>query len=65
MFTFLNLVLQFVINASDPHQACTLAHRDPDVAGTYYLYCSQMSPDGIELISVGRFIPDVPRTHKS
>jgi hypothetical protein len=58
MSAFLNLVLQFVISASDPHQACELSHRDPDVAGTYYLYCSQMSPDGIELISVGRFISD-------
>lgn len=58
MSTFLNLVLQFVLNASDPHQACELSHRDPGMPGTYYLYCSQTMPDGMEIVQVGKFVPD-------
>jgi hypothetical protein len=58
MLSILNAVFQFVVSASDPTWSCELTHRDPDIAGTYYLYCSQMSPDGVELITVGRFISD-------
>lgn len=58
MLSILNAIFQFILSASDPHQACEITHRDPGVAGTYYLYCSQKSPDGVELITVGRFVSD-------
>ena len=60
MLTILNIVLQFVIRASDPSWACELSHRDPGMPGTYYLYCAQTTPSGGEVISVGRFVPDAP-----
>ncbi len=58
MITLLSAIIQFALQAADPSWSCALTHRDPYVAGTYYLYCSQMSPDGVELITVGRFISD-------
>lgn len=58
MLTLLSALFQFAVNLSDPSQTCSLTHREPYVAGTFYLYCSQMSPDGVEMITVGRFIPD-------
>ena len=58
MLSLLSIVLQFVVTASDPHWACEVAHRDPGTPGTYYLYCSQTTPDGIELVQVGRFVSD-------
>jgi hypothetical protein len=60
MPSILKILLQFALAASSPHATCELVHRDPDVAGTYYLYCSQSEPDGTEMISVGRFISDAP-----
>lgn len=59
MLTVIAIVVQFLVSLTDPQQMCEVTHRDPDVAGTYYLYCAQMSPDGIELVTVGRFISDV------
>lgn len=56
--SFLSILFQFILQINDPSWSCSLTHRDPGVAGTYYLYCVQMSPDGVELISVGRFISD-------
>jgi hypothetical protein len=64
MIAILNAVLQFALHVNDPSWKCEVSHRDPGVAGTYYLYCSQWTADGVELIDVGRFIPDVPRHHK-
>jgi hypothetical protein len=58
MLTLISAMFQFVVQASDPSWSCSVTHRDPYVAGTYYLYCSQMSHDGVELITVGRFISD-------
>lgn len=58
MLTLLSAFLQFTLQASDPSWSCSLIHRDPYVAGTYYLYCSQMTPDGVEIATVGRFISD-------
>ena len=58
MLSILSALFQFIVNTSDPHQTCEVVHRDPGVPGTYYLYCSQMSPDGVELITVGHFISD-------
>jgi len=58
MLSILSAVFQFVVNASDPTWSCELAHRDPYVAGTFYLYCSQMTLDGVEIATVGRFISD-------
>ena len=58
MLSMLSAIFQFAIAATDPSWSCSLTHRDPGIAGTYYLYCSQMSPDGVELITVGRFISD-------
>ena len=57
MITFLNALVHFVITASDPSWSCKITHRDPDVAGTYYLYCAKME-NGVELVQVGRFISD-------
>lgn len=58
MLTLFSALVHFIVTASDPSWSCKLTHRDPDLAGTYYLYCSKMSPDGVELIQVGRFISD-------
>jgi hypothetical protein len=58
MFSLLSLVLQFVVTAGNPHWSCEVTHRDPGMAGTYYLYCSQTTPDGIELVQVGSFVSD-------
>jgi len=58
MLSIVTALFHFILNATDPHQACEIAHRDPGVAGTYYLYCSQKTPDGVELITVGRFVSD-------
>jgi hypothetical protein len=58
MLAILRIILQFVVTASDPSWSCEVAHRDPGVAGTYYLYCAQTTPDGIELVQVGHFISD-------
>jgi len=55
------VLVQFALQASDPHWACTLAHRDPAVAGTYYLYCSQTAADGEEVATVGKFLSDAKR----
>jgi len=64
MLSLLTALFHFVLTASDPHQACTVAHRDPHVAGTYYLYCSQVI-GGVEVVDVGAFVPDVKRPHKA
>lgn len=56
----ISIIFQFFITASDPRWSCELTHRDPNVAGTYYFYCSSMAPDGVELIQVGSFISDAP-----
>ena len=58
MLHLISIVFHFVATASDPSWLCKLTHRDPNVAGTFYLYCSKMTPDGIELVQVGRFISD-------
>jgi hypothetical protein len=58
MLSLLSVVFHFAALAADPHWTCELEHRDPGIAGTYYMYCSQMSPDGVELIDVGHFISD-------
>ena len=58
MLSLISILFQYVVTASDPNWSCDLTHRDPGVAGTYYFYCSQMTPDGVELIQVGRFISD-------
>ena len=58
MLHLISIFFHFVATASDPSWSCKLTHRDPDVAGTFYLYCSQMTPDGVELVQVGRFISD-------
>jgi hypothetical protein len=64
MLSLVSALLHFILIASDPSWSCASSHRDPGVAGTYYLYCSQVSPEGVELIDVGRFIPDVPRARR-
>ena len=58
MITLFSALLHFVLLANNPHWTCAVTHRDPDVAGTYYLYCEQTMPDGVELIDVGHFISD-------
>jgi hypothetical protein len=58
MLSLLSAAFHFALLAVNPHWTCEGVHRDPGVAGTYYLYCSQVSPDGVELIDVGHFISD-------
>jgi hypothetical protein len=58
MLSIVTALFHFILNAVDPHQTCEITHRDPGVAGTYYLYCAQQAPDGVELITVGRFVSD-------
>ena len=59
MITLLNTFFQFVVTASDPSWSCELTHRDPGVAGTFYFYCAQTTPDGVRLVQAGRFISDI------
>ena len=54
----LSIIFQFLTTAADPTWSCEVTHREPDLAGTFYFYCSKMSPDGVEMIQVGRFISD-------
>lgn len=57
MLSLLTSLFHFTLQASDPTWSCSLTHRDPNVAGTYYLYCARVE-DGVEMITVGRFIAD-------
>jgi len=61
---WISIVVQFALKANDPHWACEVTHRDPGTAGTYYLYCAQ-STSGIEVVSVGTFVPDAKSTQKA
>jgi hypothetical protein len=58
MLTLISAVFQFAMQYADPSWSCELTHREPYVAGTFYLYCSQMTPDRVEIATVGRFISD-------
>ena len=58
MLSFLSAFFHFAITASNPSWTCELTHRDPGVKGTFYLYCSQIAPDGVELVDVGHFVSD-------
>lgn len=64
MLSLLSALVQFTLHLGDPQWSCQAVHRDPGVAGTYYLYCSQMSPDGVELVDVGRFVSDAKAARK-
>jgi hypothetical protein len=58
MLKLISIVFHFVATASDPSWSCQLTYREPNVAGTFYFRCSKMTPDGVELVQVGRFISD-------
>lgn len=58
MITFLRVMFQFALNVSNPQWTCELAHRDPGAHATMLLYCTETTPDGIEIISVGKYVPD-------
>ena len=58
MLQLISIVFQYTLTAADPSWSCELTHREPGVAGTFYFYCSQMAPDGVELVQIGRFISD-------
>jgi len=60
--SWFTILLQFALHASNPSWSCSLTHRDPDVAGTYYLYCSQLAADGVEDVTVGKFVADARST---
>jgi hypothetical protein len=62
---FLKVLFQFALTASNPQWTCELTHRDPGVPATFYLYCSETTQDGLEIISVGKYVPDVAPTSKS
>lgn len=64
MLHLISIVLQYLLTAADPSWSCEWKHRDPGVAGTYYFYCAQTTPDGIELVQVGRFISDARAADK-
>ena len=64
MISFITAIFQFILNTGDPRQTCEVVHRDPGVAGTYYLYCTQMDGD-VEWITVGAFVSDAKRTYKA
>ena len=59
---WISIVVQFALRASDPNWTCELTHRDPGMPATYYLYCSQTMPDGIEVISIGKLGPDATQS---
>jgi hypothetical protein len=59
---WISVVFQFALNASSPQWTCELAHRDPGVPATMFLYCEQTAPDGIEIVSVGKYVPDAAST---
>jgi hypothetical protein len=59
--SWISIVVQFALQASDPSWSCALTHRDPGVLGTYYLYCTQLEQDGVEFSTVGAFVPDAER----
>lgn len=61
MLSWISIVVQFALRAADPSWSCAVTHRDPGVAGTHYLYCTHTTPDGIELVEVGRFVPDAAK----
>jgi len=65
MLSIVTAIFQFVLLACDPHETCAVTHREPGVAGTFYLYCAQTRDDGVEFIDVGHFVPDVPRSPKA
>lgn len=58
LLAFMHAFLHFTVLAANPSWHCAVTHRDPGVAGTYYLYCAKAPTDGVELIDVGRFVPD-------
>ena len=58
MLTLISILIQYATTAADPTWSCKTTHREPDLAGTFYFYCSQTTPDGVELVQVGRFISD-------
>ena len=55
---WISILLQFTLRSSDPSWTCELTHRDPGIPATYFLYCSQVAPDGVEVVSVGKYVPD-------
>ena len=63
MLALIAAIVQFALNLTDPQQACSITHREPDVAGTFYLYCAQTA-DGVEMATVGRFISDAKTAGK-
>lgn len=64
MLALLSTLLQFALTAGNPRWTCEIAHRDPGVRGTMYLYCAQTTSDGVEVVAVGKFVPDAPRAKR-
>ena len=61
MLKLISIIFHYVATASDPSWSCQPTYREPNVAGTFYFRCSKMTPDGVELVQVGRFISDEKR----
>jgi hypothetical protein len=61
MLSIFKTLLQLVLATGIPHTTCMPVHHDTGIGGTYYLYCSRITPDGTELISVGLFVPNLPQ----
>lgn len=60
----LKILIQFALTSANPSWTCELTHREPDVAATMYLYCSKTLPDGTEVASIGKYVPDAKRPAK-
>ena len=58
LLTLLRVVFQFALHVSDPRWTCALTHRDPGLPATFYLYCEQILPSGVEIVLVGTYVPD-------
>jgi hypothetical protein len=64
ILALLKVIFHFALHASDPHWTCELTHRDPGLPATFVLYCTQTLPGGVEIISVGKYVPDASRAIK-
>lgn len=60
----LKILIQFALTAANPSWTCEIAHREPGVAATMYLYCAKTLPDGTEVASVGKYVSDAKRAAK-
>lgn len=61
----LKILIQFALTAVNPSWTCELTHREPGVAATMYMYCAKTLPDGTEVASIGKYVPDARHSTKT